>query len=578
MSGIAKPNPSRSELLLRIQRLESDVSFLKESSRGKIDDEIVDSKPPLMDVRRLPLKASFRGSTAVEGQCCLTWDEATVAIRFSATLAAVIKLDITREVHTITHLSPDEVGQGNPVMELVHNSVNPDGTKQVVRATLQFDGMHPDWSGARYGGLIEWLNARARGRGIVVSGCRPLVAETIWDNAARVAHWRTLENEILDAKTVVIPVINAVTAAAVGSNERGRSAAAQNVHIRPYPAGAAMVHREVKNGASLQTGKTAASKSTPIEPLQNLSIQSMCPSIPPGPPPSLGDRTSALELMLSTPAPDVPKEFQRVGPTNSPSAASASSAHPTGRHLKPSTTNKALGTAWFLPIKAWYLGRKLFEEPHYLMWAPTGKLTIKSGDALSFPSRHIEEADLPSLAKCVWFVDPKEEFPDKVVVLETYEKNKRQKPFGANYPLYFKQGASHGEGDIMLKFNTESSAWTIAAYTAFVDWLQIHVQFRLILRGRAGLARWDTSNRMAVLAETRVRRETGSNAIRDIPKKIKKPPVPGLPFLDDWRQGRPNPPIEPTAASGSISVTTRSGSKRHTDGEGDSVRTKKRKI
>ncbi|KAJ7505118.1 hypothetical protein B0H11DRAFT_2186611 [Mycena galericulata] len=125
-------------------------------------------------------------------------------------------------------------------------------TEQVGKVTLQFDGMHPDWSGARYRGLIEWLNSRARGQGIVVSGCRPLVAETIWDNAARVAHWRKLENEILDAKTVVIPVINAVTAAAVGSDERGRSAAAQNVHIHPDPAGAAMVHRGVKNGASLQ--------------------------------------------------------------------------------------------------------------------------------------------------------------------------------------------------------------------------------------------------------------------------------------------------------------------------------------
>ncbi|KAJ7505117.1 hypothetical protein B0H11DRAFT_2186610 [Mycena galericulata] len=299
--------------------------------------------------------------------------------------------------------------------------------------------------------------------------------------------------------------------------------------------------------------------------------------------------------MLSTPAPDVPKEFQWVGLTNPP-AASGSSAHQNGRHLEPFTTNKALGTAWFLPINAWFLGRKLFEEPYYLIWAPTGRLTIKSGDAPGLLSRHIEEVDLPSLAKCIWFVDPKEDVPDKVFVLETYEKNQRQKPLGANYPLYFKQGASHGEGDIMLKFNTESPAWTIAAYTAFVDWLQIHVQSRLILRGRAGLARWDTSNRMAVLAETRVRRlETGSNAIRDIPKEIKKPPVPGLPFLEDWsppssvaiantaltscprRQRRPNHPIEPTAASGSTSMTTRSGTKRHTDGEGDPARTKKRK-
>ncbi|KAJ7505119.1 hypothetical protein B0H11DRAFT_2338774, partial [Mycena galericulata] len=125
----SKPNPSRSELLLRIQRLESDVSLLKESFRGKIDDDIVDSKPPLMDVRRLPLKAWFRGSTAVEGQCCLTWDEATVAIRFSATLADVIKLDITHEVHSITYSDPDDVGKGYPVLELVPNSVNPDDTR-----------------------------------------------------------------------------------------------------------------------------------------------------------------------------------------------------------------------------------------------------------------------------------------------------------------------------------------------------------------------------------------------------------------------------------------------------------------
>ncbi|KAJ7758160.1 hypothetical protein DFH07DRAFT_456883 [Mycena maculata] len=255
----------------------------------------------------------------------------------------------------------------------------------------------------------------------------------------------------------------------------------------------------------------------------------------------------------------------------SSSVVVTSSALPNGVHAN--TTNRAPNKTKFLPIKAWYLGRKLFDgqESYHLIWESTGptkgRMTIRSGDAPGPPSRHSEEVDLPSVAKAVWFGDPTEDYPNKVFVVETYEKTRRNKPLGIQYPEFFKQGGKHGEGDIMIKFDTSSLAWSRPTYKEFVDWLKSHVKDRQTLRGKAGNHKWDMANRISQLTESSVKREqqqeTGSSGTRVILKaKPKEPPVPGLPFLDDWspptsvaiantaqptrsrRQGSSNTPIE----------------------------------
>ncbi|KAJ7505124.1 hypothetical protein B0H11DRAFT_404887 [Mycena galericulata] len=382
-------------------------------------------------------------------------------------------------------------------MALVRKAVNPDDTEQLARITLQFDSRNADWSGARYRALVEWLTARTVGQGIDVSVCRPLVAETLWDTAARVAQRH--ESETSNPHSGCVRIVSAVPAEAATAGERGNESAVVNAHGHVEPAGNANARSGEQNGIQVSLAHTFC-------PLLYRCCKIGNTVTPPSVPPERLQNSDAGRVRIDP-------EDMRIQPANWVNCMRVKNPLPAtiphGGRPKPSPTNKS-----FLPIKAWILGRKLFEEPYHLVWATDGKLTIKSGDAPDSPSRHSEEADLPSLAKCVWFVDPKEDFPDKFFVLETYEKNKRQKPMAVNYTSFFKQGASHGEGDIMLKFNTESPAWTIATYTAFVDWFKVHVHSRQIFRGRAGVARWDTSNRMVLLAETRIKREPHSGVKR----------------------------------------------------------------
>ncbi|KAJ7781747.1 hypothetical protein DFH07DRAFT_791337, partial [Mycena maculata] len=282
-------------------------------------------------------------------------------------------------------------------------------------------------------------------------------------------------------------------------------------------------------------------------------------------------------------------------PKNSSSSAVAtSSAFPNGVDVN---------TIKFLPIKAWCLGRKLFDvqESYHLIWESTGptqgRMIIRSGDAPGPPSRHSEEVDLFSIAKEVWFGDPTEDYPNKVFVVETYEKTRRNKPLGMQYPEFFKQGGKHGEGDIVIKFDTSSLAWSRPTYKEFVDWLKVHVKDRQTIRGKAGDHKWDMATQMSQLTESRVKREqqqeTGSSGTRVILKaKPKEPPVPGLPLLDDWSpptsvaiantaqpaRSRPKPiPLPESFSSpvGSNTITTRSRTKRRMEGEVDAGSRKK---
>ncbi|KAJ7781742.1 hypothetical protein DFH07DRAFT_764768 [Mycena maculata] len=177
--------------------------------------------------------------------------------------------------------------------------------------------------------------------------------------------------------------------------------------------------------------------------------------------------------------------------------------------VKATSVSKSPHKIEFLPIKAWYLGRKLVEDlfgdPYYLVWTPDGKMLIKSGDVPSSPCYHSEEVDLTSIAKCVWFVDPNEDWPDKVFVVETLEKTKRDK-IGDTDSVFFKQGGKHGKGDIVIKFDSSSTGWTSPTYTGFVNWLKANINQREIGRGMALDAKWETVTRMARLAQSRVRR------------------------------------------------------------------------
>ncbi|KAJ6462047.1 hypothetical protein C8R47DRAFT_1240419 [Mycena vitilis] len=174
----------------------------------------------------------------------------------------------------------------------------------------------------------------------------------------------------------------------------------------------------------------------------------------------------------------------------------------------------------FLPIKAWYLGRKLFDEPYHLTWTAAGKLIIRSGGDTNVKPTHSEEIDVAWFAKRVWFVEPNEPYADKAFVLETYgpfdNKNAgTENPFGAQFSEFFKPGSKYAEGHIIIKFDSTSPAWADPVYAHFVDWLRAKVDARERLRGKAGDAKWDAMIRMhpaAKAAEARIRENAGSTA------------------------------------------------------------------
>jgi hypothetical protein len=68
---------------------------------------------------------------------------------------------------------------------------------------------------------------------------------------------------------------------------------------------------------------------------------------------------------------------------------------------KPIPAAKPSKTTTVLPIKAWYLGRKCFDEPYHLVWTPNAKMTIRSGDNLGAPAKHTEEIDIGIVAERV---------------------------------------------------------------------------------------------------------------------------------------------------------------------------------
>ncbi|KAJ7754124.1 hypothetical protein B0H14DRAFT_3166526 [Mycena olivaceomarginata] len=153
----------------------------------------------------------------------------------------------------------------------------------------------------------------------------------------------------------------------------------------------------------------------------------------------------------------------------------------------------------FLPIKAWYLGRKLFEEPYHLVWTTrAGIVSIRAGTDPTAYSTHSEEIDIGVVAKRVSFVPP-EESGDKLLSLETFKKptqNIWQKPIGTNFPLHFRQGGMLGGGNILIKFDSASTAWTDHVYVKFVNWLKEHVR-RERLTGTEGEGKWEAARRMA---------------------------------------------------------------------------------
>ncbi|KAJ7781746.1 hypothetical protein DFH07DRAFT_385756 [Mycena maculata] len=89
---------------------------------------------------------------------------------------------------------PEQVRNVDPVVALVPKAAST-SDRQI---TLQLDCRHPDWSGARYRALVEWF--KARGKSVDIFPCRPLVAETMWDMAARAAQRHG------DERTIVPPV------------------------------------------------------------------------------------------------------------------------------------------------------------------------------------------------------------------------------------------------------------------------------------------------------------------------------------------------------------------------------------
>ncbi|KAJ6508439.1 hypothetical protein C8R45DRAFT_443143 [Mycena sanguinolenta] len=163
----------------------------------------------------------------------------------------------------------------------------------------------------------------------------------------------------------------------------------------------------------------------------------------------------------------------------------------------------------FLPIKAWYLGRKFFDEPYHVLWDPAGTMIIQSSDGPdSVEVKHTEEIDLTYIAKQVSFVPPNES-ADKLLSITTFEKSRKNqsKALGTQFSEHFQQGGTHGKGDIVLLFDNASPVWADIAYAEFVEWLQGHVDRREKLIGKAAKSKWELAGRFADMFVTRARRE-----------------------------------------------------------------------
>ncbi|KAJ7784364.1 hypothetical protein B0H16DRAFT_295419 [Mycena metata] len=254
---------------------------------------------------------------------------------------------------------------------------------------------------------------------------------------------------------------------------------------------------------------------------------------------------------------------ERMKPKN-PSAAVV-----TERPAGPKNPRGKASADVMLPVKAWSLGRKSFDEPYHVVWTNAGKLTIRSGEDPKAPARHAEEIDMGMVAKRIWFVEPEEDYKDKVFVLETFPVDKKKsasrKPLGSQYSSYFKQGSERGEGDIMIKFDSASPSWIPEFYELLINWVKSNIAEREKLRGKAGDAKWEAASRLAQLIDTRVRRETGEIIASEVvphPPRAKTPAIAGFPLLNDYsppasilaigntakmrpkNQGGPNAPIE----------------------------------
>ncbi|KAJ6525275.1 hypothetical protein DFH09DRAFT_996177 [Mycena vulgaris] len=459
-----EPNPTPEYLLTRIQRLEDQVSALREASQGKSNASKIENFPAralaTADARCLPLRAWFRGAISIDAPCQLSWDasSARLAIR-SATPANTEEIDVASDVRSINYTDPDEI-HGYPIVAIVCKD------PEQQRITLQLDSQHPDG----YRALVAWL--KTRGDNIDVSSCRSLVAETIWDTAARVTQRRVADRGI--EIQVALPVMDV---------DEGPP----NMRV------------------GMPTGRveTVENASASTSALQNISHPTVNPP----------RQAPAPIAPTANPWPGALQPRGRLKAVMKPTQplSATLSGPPAGFRPKPSTTNKPADKTMslFLPIKAWYLGHKYFDEPYHVVWGKS-KMAIRSGEAPGSLVHHTEEVDIDMAVETVWYVEPNEHYPNNVIVLETYEKFEKSKIIGAQFSSYFKQGAIRGMGQIVIKFDGKSSGWDENAYKTFVNLLKSKTEKRGSLRGKAGDAKWEAADRVAQLAEVRVRREGGA--------------------------------------------------------------------
>ncbi|KAJ7796193.1 hypothetical protein B0H14DRAFT_2916326 [Mycena olivaceomarginata] len=180
---------------------------------------------------------------------------------------------------------------------------------------------------------------------------------------------------------------------------------------------------------------------------------------------------------------------------------------------KPIPAAKPSKTTTVLPIKAWYLGRKCFDEPYHLVWTPNAKMTIRIDIGI------VAERVLTTRFFCLKTF---EKFPKKKVG--------NQKPIGTQYSSYFKQGGSHGEVHLLLGAD--------AVYERFIGWVKGNVQERerLTCEAKPGSPNGRGARRSAELLETRTKRESaaGSFWLSQTQLERKAQQFAGIPPLDTW--------------------------------------------
>ena len=71
------------------------------------------------------------------------------------------------------------------------------------------------------------------------------------------------------------------------------------------------------------------------------------------------------------------------------------------KNVRPAAPKAGPSQVAMLPVRQWILGHKHFDEPYYVTWDKSGKLTIKRGGDPAKKSFHTEVLDCGAAVKSI---------------------------------------------------------------------------------------------------------------------------------------------------------------------------------